>query len=618
MKSERVIKNIIVSILVFLTLWFGVRPIITGTSFERFLKTNRKDLDFGEDEYAVIVVGSEPEGIASALASARTGLKTLLITRDSHLGSYIKSGMISKMNPERGIIKNKKVDLNRGIYEELFGKFSLGFSSKDYETQIKKLIEKEESLDVIYDSHITDVIVENRRVRAIEVQQKDGSRTYRARNFIDATWDGELLIKCNTPYISGSEDVGLPGFYAPVEFNFSISGVDTQALKKSQKTTDFIDEFQMALLSYQNENPRTKILSPSFIILNESELVITGLQVYGVDISDENDLKNARMEAEDEAIMLTSYLKNLVIAFKDCTYKEGSENFFIPEYRHFEGRYLLTVKDILENRDFKDKIALCSEAVDAGKFVNRNIEYIVAKPNVYSIPLGSVIPSNLDNVFMTGAKASFTSLASTSAGSIPTRITVGEAAGLIATYSFLNDIDPAEMLNFSDNDFKKLRRFLSRGGIYLEDFSESIMIPETEEKLTDLPAYPYISVLAEYGLISGGYENDFKLDMQVTEEVFSVLVKNTILKMAPEMYTMKTERSLEAFETKDILTGEKAGEIILTVMSETWEKGKALETLKGRKVLPASIVNGMEPGKPVTMDIVYGLAVETARVLKSQ
>ena len=54
-------------------------------------------------------------------------------------------------------------------------------------------------------------------------------------------------------------------------------------------------------------------------------------------------------------------------------------------------------------------------------------KYIVTKPKVYSIPLEALVPINVQNVLMLGSKAGFTSLASTSAGSIPTRITVGEA-----------------------------------------------------------------------------------------------------------------------------------------------------------------------------------------------
>ena len=140
MKNERLIKNAIVIALIFITLWFGIRPIFTREPLKNPL--GRKDLDMDENEYATIVIGSEPEGIASALASARTGLKTLLITEDDNLGSYITSSMISKMNPQRGNIANQKVSLNQGIYHEIFGNFEVGFSAEEYKNQVNKLVEK--------------------------------------------------------------------------------------------------------------------------------------------------------------------------------------------------------------------------------------------------------------------------------------------------------------------------------------------------------------------------------------------------------------------------------------------------------------------------------------------
>lgn len=614
MKNERLIKNAIVIALIFITLWFGIRPIFTREPLKNPL--GRKDLDMDENEYATIVIGSEPEGIASALASARTGLKTLIITEDDNLGSYITSSMISKMNPQRGNIANQKVSLNQGIYHEIFGNFEVGFSAEEYKNQVNKLVEKEKSLEVLYNSELIGADYENGIVKGIQIKSPDGEKDYKARTFIDATIEGKLLELCGTPYFKGSEDIGLKGVYSPLHFNFRVSGVDTQALKKSKKTTNFFDEFQLALLSYEKTGTRTKILSPSFIIMNDNELIITGLQVIGVDVEDENDIASAYDEAEEEAIMLTAFLKTVVTAFKDCSYKSGPESLFIPEYRHFEGRYRLTVSDILENRNFRDKIALSSESVDAGKFVDKNIEYIVGKPKVYSIPLGSIIPSNLDNVLMTGSKASYASLASTSAGCISTRITVGESAGLVAAYSFINDITPADILDFSDKDINEMVRYLKRGGIYLEDFSEYILIPETKEKLIEHWSYPYIKILAEYGLIAGGENNDFKLDYSASQEVLVVLIKNALIKMAPEYYSLNLINTLAPYEEKVELTGEVAASIVLKSLSVEFKEGEALKTLTESNILPQELVSRLKRDAQVTMDVVYGLAIETVNYMK--
>ena len=614
MKNENFYKGIIVAILIFVTFWFGIKPLILGTSYKDYTKINRNDLSFGENEYATIVVGSEPEGIASALACARTGLKTLLITKDNDLGSYISRSMISRMDPQQGIINKKKIPLNEGIYKEIFGRCNIGFSGDDYKITVKKLVEAEKSLDVVYGGSILDIDVEGKTIKGIKVKTTDNTRYYIARNFIDATFDGELLMLCQTPYSVGSFDLGMAQYYSPLEFNFTISGVDLEALRKSQKTSDF-SLFQQAIYMYKKSNTRTKIVSPSFIDKNENELSIIGLKVVGVDVEDENDVQRAYKEAEEEAILLTAYLKNTMVAFEGCTYKTGPEELFIPEYRHFEGKYKLKVSDIFENKNFNDKIALCSKEVEAGKFINQSIEYIVTKPNVYAIPLGCIIPSNLDNVMMVGSKASFSSLASTSAGSLPTRITLGEAAGLVSAYSSINKISPYKLSESDENGIKNLVSYIKRGGITLMDFDENILIPNTEIKLKDHGAYPYVKTLVEYGIIAGSTENDFKLDFTASQELFAVLIKNAVIRMEPTAYNKDLEIRLKPFEVKNELTGEVAASIILKALSITYDEGKAIEKVKLLKKFPEALTNKLVYDKPITMDVVYGFAVEIIKVI---
>lgn len=616
MKNERLIKFIILGILTAAILWFGLRPLLKGTSFKEYLKDGRAGISFDENEYATIVVGSDPEGVAAALAVARTGLKTLLITEDNDLGGYLKQSLIVTMDPQNGNIENKKIPLNQGIYEEIFGNFTTGYSSEDYEKAVEDLTDAENSLHIIYESFVTAVDVEGKLLKGITVKQPNGSKHYRAYNFIDASRDGDLLYLCETPYFNGSADVGVPDYYAPLQFNFKVSGVDTEALKKSKGTINFLDEFQLALLAYKKANSETKIISPSFIILNESELVITGVQVFNVNIEDEQEMLEAYKSAEEEAIMLTAFLKTVMIPFKDCIYGGGPEKFFVPEYRHYEGRYRLTVSDILENRDFEDKIALCSVSVDAGKFTEKSKEYIVAKPKIYSIPLGAIISSNMNNVLMIGSKASFTSLASTSAGSLPTRITVGESAGLVSAFSFMNKISLSDLLNGSENELKAMKNYLSRGGVKLSDFSESITIPGSDQMLSEHWAYSHVKTLAEYGLIYGGKDNDFKLDYKAGQELLSVLIKNAVIKMAPDHYNLDLDGRLKPFEIQDELTGETAAEIVLEALSIRYEKGAALEKLKQEALLSDGLAERLVSDKPVTMDVVYGLTVETLSFLQ--
>jgi hypothetical protein len=616
MKHERLVKNIIIALVFAGVFWFGIRPLFSGDTFKSYMQnlTSRK-YEFGENEYAVIVIGSEPEGIAAAVASARTGLKTLLVTEDPDTGSYIKAAMISQMRPNEGFIKGKRVYLNKGIYEEIFGKLSVGFTPENYMATVDRII-NEKNLKIIFNCSLTNVDIEGNRVRGITILLDGEEMHFTAGVYIDATQIGTMLELCGVPYKKGSEDINMPDLYMPVEFNFMITGVKQEDLTKIQKTSDYQQEFRLLLTLYERVNRRTKLESPTFINQSGEDYIITGLKQWGVDVSDPADVQKAYDDAMDEALMLTAYMKTALVPFADCTFKQAPKKLYIPEFRHYEGRYTLTVSDIMNNRNFKDKIALASAPVDAGKFVDQGFDYTIINPNVYSIPLGSIIPVNLDNVLMPGSKASFRSLAATSAGTIPTSITMGESAGLTAAYCFLAGKTPADLLTATDAELKTYASYLKRGGIYLVDFSEVMTDPSTKKPLKDSWAYGYIEELAEYGLVAGGSGNNFRLDNECSNEVFSVLLKNAIVKINPDKYTLKIDAALEAFETGDPLTGESACAMMLEARGLAYEKGKAFETAKSMNLIPGAVSDKLAKQEAVTMDVVYCLTIETAHSLK--
>jgi len=617
MKRDRLIKVLLVAVLFFLVIRFGIIPLLTGTSLRDYLdKLAAQRYTFAENEYAVIVVGSDPEGIAAAVASARTSLKTLLVTEDPDLGGYIKRSMIVEVRPDEGIIEGKKENLNRGFYRELFGNLRVGFTAEDYVKSVEKIISREKSLKVLYNSRLTDAVVEDRILKSIKVRSGGEEITLSAGIFIDATQSGDLLELCGVPFTTGSGDIGLPDTYMPVEFNFKVSGVKWQDMRQIQKTSDYVEEFRDVLMSYQPFNKRTKIETPTFIEQSEDQLIIRGIKQWGVNVDDPEDLKQAYEDALDEATFLAAYLKTSLVPFSECRIEEVPDELFIPEYRHYEGHYILTVSDILENRDFERKIALASSPVDAGKFVGNGLSYIITDPKVYAIPLDCIVPVNLDNVLMPGAKASFRSLAATSAGYIPTRITMGEASGLTAAWSFFSQKTPADILEMTPEELKNYEDYLKKGGVYLRDISETITDPSTGQLLTDTWAYPYIRELAEYGLIAGGSGNDFRLDSESSCDVMAILLKNAIAKMSPNAYSFRIGNTLEAYETSDRLTGEKAAAMILDVLGISYNRGEAFETASGLDIFRKVPEGKLTRNGGVTMDAVYCLAVETALAMR--
>lgn len=612
MKDKSLLKNLIVVILFFLTFWFGFRPIITGEAFDKKLAKIKGPK--GKDQYSLVVFGTEPEGVAAALSGARMGLKTLLITEDLDPGSYIKSSLITNTSPDYAVIAQKKTKLNNGIYAEFFGDAGGNFSYVEYTNLVKQILAQEKNLTVFYNAAYLSVETSGKMIESVTIYHDGETLSVKAPVFIDATENGDVLSLCGVPYFLGSGDINVPDAYMPVIFNFTISDVSCEDIKSITKHIQNMDDFQSVLRQYERVSPKTKIPQLSFIEQGDDEVVVSGIRMRNVNVDAPEMLQQAYNDALIEAKMLTAFLKTAFVPFENCSFKAGASEFYIPEYRHFEGRYTLTVEDILENRDFPTKVVMAQGAIDGEKFVSANISeeytYILGNPVVYSIPLECFITKNYDNMLMVGKKASFTSLASTSAGRMAVSITSGEAMGITAAYCYLNDLTPAEICQASEKTKMEYQKLLKRTGITLIDFDESN--PNAEHW-----AWPAVKELVKYGLIAGDTENDYLFNLEAYQGNLVTLIENLIVKSAPNYYSLELSKRIRPFSTEELLTGEGVAEIVLSTLDIPYETGQAYKTAKEKNLIPHEVLQEIEPTKAVTMDSVYVITVHVIDALKN-
>jgi hypothetical protein len=561
----------------------------------------------GRDEYALVVFGSEPEGIAAALSGARMGLKTLLVTEDIDPGGYIKSGLISYTSPDYATLNGEKKKLNTGIYTELFGDTGGNFSLEDYIHTVIKKLERESNLDVFYNAGILSAQTNRNVVESASVYYNGETKQIKASYFIDATEDGKFLAMCNVPYFTGSGDIGVPNAYMPVYYNFIISNVKWKDIESIRKQMQDMDDFRQVLEQYERVSKKTKISNLNFIGQPNDNMVISGIRMRQVNVDDPIALEAELRDALTEAKTLTAFLKYAFVPFENCSFRTGASSFYIPEYRHFSGRYRLSVEDVLENRNFRTKIVLASAPVDGEKFVSPEFSeeytYIIGAPKVYSIPLECFIAQDLDNLMMVGKKASFSSLASTSAGRMPVSITSGDALGVTAAYCYLHSLTPAELAESSDKTLEEYQKLLKRAGITIVDFDE----PNPNK---DHWAWPSVKVLTEYGLVAGGTENDYLFDIEASQENLAILIINMIVKVLPDMYSLDLDTRIRAYAVNERLTGEKACEIVLETLDISYAQGNAFAEAEKRGIISKNILERISPGKAVTLDLVYVLTVD--------
>jgi len=181
--------------------------------------------------YDLVVVGSDPEGVAAAVSGARSGLNTLLVDTRPVPGGLMTRGWLNTID------MNYRVNriLNEGIFLEFFHRVEGdSFDVGTAQAVFNDLVNAEEKLDLLLgvDSFAPLVKkVEDKEgvvaeVTGVRVVMPDGqSREIRARRVIDATQDADLAAAAGVPYTFGQEDLGLPGHNMAVTLVFKLRGI---------------------------------------------------------------------------------------------------------------------------------------------------------------------------------------------------------------------------------------------------------------------------------------------------------------------------------------------------------------------------------------------------------
>ena len=128
--------------------------------------TSVKDID---KSYDVIVMGGEPEGVAAAVSSARSGNKTLLVEHRDGLGGLMTYGMLNFLD----ISHDQHGDIaNAGIFKEwhtLVGG-QVGFDIEEAKDAFMQLVQAEENLTLILETNFTEVEMEGHRLTAVKLE----------------------------------------------------------------------------------------------------------------------------------------------------------------------------------------------------------------------------------------------------------------------------------------------------------------------------------------------------------------------------------------------------------------------------------------------------------------
>lgn len=496
-----------------------------------------------DSDYDVIVVGSDPEGIAAALSAARNGMKTLLLSKDSTPGGLYTLGALNFIDvPET----RDGTLLVGGIYEEFVNAVGgSGFDIVNAANVFNDMLTAEDNLTVRYGAKFQEPVMNGNTITGVTVlEEGDMLVTYNAPYIIDSTQDGDVAAAAGAPYTYAGEDIGERDREMGVTLVFRVSGVNWDSMCRYLTIKRGIGEifnkstsmgvsgntawgFSDEGYAYEPSDEAMRLRGFNMAKQDNGDVLVNALLIFDVDPLDEASREEGIARAKAELENIIPYLQEEFWGFGDCELAGTAEDLYVRESRHITCEYNLTIDDVLENRDQDDRIAVTSYPVDVQPTKTQTYGTVVGYPDQYAVGYKSLVPQDVDGLLVVGRAAGYTSLAAGSARIVPTGMACGEAAGVAVAVAKAQSATPRDLVD-DDVAIAEIQEKLTAQGAKLDH-------TQTHEEVMDHWAYPGVKVLRSLGVLDGGYDNNYYLDDTITMNRYQNMVNNAVKKAGFEL-----------------------------------------------------------------------------------
>ena len=414
-------------------------------------------------EADVVIAGAGPGGLGAALFSARAGAKTVLVE------SYgVPGGMavVAEVTPFMcSYHQNQVLDapvygewrkaMNRYLPPEITAKrenMPESYAGREVSKEAAALAAEdlllEAGVKILYHHQVTGVVSDGRKIVALRCHSKGKEVVIKGKCFVDCTGDGELAALAGCRYAVGNEN----GECQPMTLCFKLSHVETHwhdsnddmrifDLRKKLK-----DSYTAAVERGAIRCPRENVLLFSFESGDNNVVHFNTTRVVNADATDGARFSEAEIEGRRQLRDIYFWLKNEIPEFRNARLMSMGVQIGVRESRHVEGIAKITVDDFRNHSCFDDGIARCAYSIDIHSPTGAGtvLEHI-GKDNFYEIPYGCVVAADCDNLTIGGRPISADAAIHSSFRIMPTAVSIGQAAGLAAAVSALENSLPKDI-----------------------------------------------------------------------------------------------------------------------------------------------------------------------------
>jgi hypothetical protein len=436
----------------------------------------------------VMVVGGGPAGIAAAIASARTGARTLLVERYGFLGGNLTAGLVGPCMTSYSL--DGRTQLIKGIFEEMVlrmeriggaihpskvpaGSPYAGFivyghdKVTPFDPEAAKMVAMEMCLEagveLLLHTFVVDTTVEAGSATGVIAASKSGLQALRATVIVDCSADADVAARAGVPFQLGRTEDGLT---QPMTLFFRVGNVDDARVEAYVRAHP--DDYRPFASLVQQARERGEFPVPRkgvglYRTLEPGVWRINTTRVQRRIGTEAADLTRAEIEGRRQVKALMQFFRTSLPGFERAELLDTATQIGVRETRRIQGEYTLTLEDLSQGREFDDVIVLAGYPVDihspTGDGGGATGEWTTA--NIYQIPYRSLVPVRIDQLLVAGRSLSATHEAQAAVRVMPPAFAMGQAAGTAAAIAVARGVAPRRIA------VRELQATLLRAGAYL-------------------------------------------------------------------------------------------------------------------------------------------------------
>lgn len=433
----------------------------------------------------VLVAGGGTAGLAAAVCAAREGAKVILCESGSVLGGTATKGLVAPFMTCYD--KREENQIIRGFFEEFVQRMvkeggaihhseckgSDSFSG--YRTschfgvtpftdecfiRVAESFCEEAGVRILYHTCVIGSETENNTIKSVYANY--GAQIFKicAKQYIDTTGNSTLSFVSGAKTTRGNAD----GVVQTASTFFQIDGVDKEKLDLHMKnTSEMRKRFFMDEIVEARENGEFPCGTRKLRIFENPDgtwTVNMAQEDSEVNELDVIAVTDAEISQRKQILEIIKFMNKYIPALKNARLFKTAAEIGIRESRRIVGKTTLTLDDLLNQRYFDERIAVCANSFDIHE--SNRVNYTpYTSDKSYFIPLSCLISENITNLMAAGKCLSADKVAFAAVRVMPPCFAMGEAVGVTAALAVKKGCNPSKI------SIKDVQNKLLQNGAYL-------------------------------------------------------------------------------------------------------------------------------------------------------